>query len=279
MLMHRQKYLDHILEYYKSFTNSQLVDITKKLKINICDLTLDLPIEMRIMILSKLHTIRQMKQMCSTSRHWRECLDSKYDAFWHVLLTKMHPNLTTSMMKNIKYKDKTIRPYYLYFFCNIVLKKKSYHANALALLSIIDKPTKLTVVNQHYYDKDKDWVKFFNCACNIDEKERKKYARRDQPIGFARPVQISNKMARFLGQRKKGQGKTKIYYSSRVDVTRALTLYIKGHNLQNPANRREIIPDNKFGRLLDPAWNNDPRGLTFMSLQRHVKHHFIKPGN
>ena len=85
-------------------------------------------------------------------------------------------------------------------------------------------------------------------------------------------------MARFLGQRKKGKGKTEIYHSSRVDVTKALSAYIKNHNLQNPANRREIIPDNKFGRLLDPAWNNDPRGLTFMTLQIHVKHHFIKNG-
>lgn len=88
--------------------------------------------------------------------------------------------------------------------------------------------------------------------------------------GFLKPVPISNEMSEFTGW-------TPNQLHSRVEVTKALCDYIKGNNLQNPEDKRKIIPDAKLRKLLsfDPATSVKP--LTYFHMQSLIKNHFIKP--
>lgn len=88
--------------------------------------------------------------------------------------------------------------------------------------------------------------------------------------GFLKPVKISKEMAAFTGW-------DKDTLKSRVDVTKFLCDYIKTHNLQNPADKRQIIADGKLQKLLkyDPKKETEP--LTYFRLQSQLKSHFIKP--
>lgn len=86
------------------------------------------------------------------------------------------------------------------------------------------------------------------------------------PSGFAKPADISDELANFLGVAKG----TKL---ARTDVTKRLTTYIKEHDLQNPENKREIFPDAKLSKIIKiPEKYNDQ--LTYFNFQACFKHHF-----
>ena len=88
-----------------------------------------------------------------------------------------------------------------------------------------------------------------------------------EPSGFAKPTEISEALAKFLGE-KKG------ILLARTEVTKKITAYIKAHDLQNPVNKREIIPDAPLKKLL--SLNDESEALTFFNLQRYMKPHFLK---
>jgi chromatin remodeling complex protein RSC6 len=83
--------------------------------------------------------------------------------------------------------------------------------------------------------------------------------------GFLKQVAISKEMAKFIGC---GADDLK----SRVDVTKAICAYIKDHSLQNPKDKREIIPDSKLKKLLRIDKGDDP--LTYYRVQSKLKPHF-----
>jgi chromatin remodeling complex protein RSC6 len=83
--------------------------------------------------------------------------------------------------------------------------------------------------------------------------------------GFLKQVAISNEMAKFIGC---GADDLK----SRVDVTKAICAYIKDHSLQNPKDKREILPDSKLKKLLRIDKGDDP--LTYYRVQSKLKPHF-----
>ena len=86
------------------------------------------------------------------------------------------------------------------------------------------------------------------------------------PSGFAKPANISDELATFLGVEKGTM-------LARTDVTKRLTTYIKEHDLQNPENKREIFPDEKLGKIIRiPEKYNDQ--LTYFNFQACFKHHF-----
>lgn len=82
--------------------------------------------------------------------------------------------------------------------------------------------------------------------------------------GFMKPVKISSDMQKFTGLKED-------QLVSRVDVTKSICNYVKEHNLQNQANRREFNPDQKLAKLLG---TNSP--VTYYALQQHIQPHFIK---
>lgn len=86
-----------------------------------------------------------------------------------------------------------------------------------------------------------------------------------KPCGFARPTSVSDEMCVFLNI----QSGTEV---SRTTVTRALIQYIKEKNLQNPLNKKQIIPDETLYLLFGEDARNQT--LTYFTMQKYVNHHF-----
>ena len=99
------------------------------------------------------------------------------------------------------------------------------------------------------------------------EKKKKKGGNRE-PRSFAKPTLISRELSTFLG-------KAPATHMARTEVTKALTEYIKAHNLQDEKDRRTILPDQKLGKLL----NSNEEKLTYFNLQRFLKPHFSTLAN
>jgi upstream activation factor subunit UAF30 len=86
------------------------------------------------------------------------------------------------------------------------------------------------------------------------------------PSGFAKPTALSVEMCDFLGM----PHGTEL---ARTDVTRRLTKYIKDHELQDVADKRNIRPDAKLDAILTIP---EGKQLTFFNLQSFIKHNFVK---
>ena len=112
----RQQRLDHITEYYKSFSNNELDKLCENFKISKKDHTHILPTNIKLLVLSKLHNIKQMKDFCSVNKEWAKCFKS--NMFWGTLLLKKYPKLSMEIINNMTFQSKKIQPYYLYFFCS-----------------------------------------------------------------------------------------------------------------------------------------------------------------
>jgi chromatin remodeling complex protein RSC6 len=87
------------------------------------------------------------------------------------------------------------------------------------------------------------------------------------PSGFAKPSSISEDLSTFLGKESGVQ-------MARTEVTKHITQYIKDHGLQNPTNKRHILPDTKLKALLNVQEGDQ---VTYFNLQKFMKHHFPKP--
>ena len=94
---------------------------------------------------------------------------------------------------------------------------------------------------------------------NLDKPKR-------APSGFAKPSDISTELCDFLQMPSGSQ-------LARTEVTKHITRYIREHNLQNPENKRHILPDAKLGSLLNVS---DSDEVTYFNLQKYMKHHFPK---
>lgn len=84
--------------------------------------------------------------------------------------------------------------------------------------------------------------------------------------GFNRKMAVSNQLCDFLKVRRG----TKI---SRSDAIKGITSYVRENNLQNPVDRREIIPDEQLTNLLSLTFEK----LDFYNLHKYVKRHFVSP--
>lgn len=87
--------------------------------------------------------------------------------------------------------------------------------------------------------------------------------------GFLKPVHISKELAKFGGWKPEEQ-------ISRVSVTKNICKYIKDHDLQNPTDRRQIVPDSKLSKLLNYDASKEDKPLTYYGIQTHLKNHFVK---
>lgn len=116
--------------------------------------------------------------------------------------------------------------------------------------------------------------------------------------GFAEPVIVSDELYTFLVKTKATMKDPNFTPSSqeeydnwpripvktgvpvaRTDVTSHLSKYIKEHNLQNPSERREIVPDAALKKLFSESVEtskSDPskKVYTYLKLQTYVNHHF-----
>jgi len=103
-----------------------------------------------------------------------------------------------------------------------------------------------------------------------------KQKRRRKPVdgskastsGFLKPVSISKEMSKFAGWEEND-------LKSRVDVTKSICEYIREKNLQNPKDKRQIVPDAKLRKLLNFS-TKDKKVLTYYELQKCIQPHFPK---
>tara|TARA_Y100000389_G_scaffold45982_2_gene40862 strand:- start:126 stop:770 length:645 start_codon:yes stop_codon:yes gene_type:complete len=86
--------------------------------------------------------------------------------------------------------------------------------------------------------------------------------------GFMKPVGVSKEVSKFAGW-KDGD------LHSRVEVTKFICNYVKSNDLQNPKDRRQILPDKKLRTLLKLS-EREKEPLTYYSLQKHIQPHFVK---
>jgi chromatin remodeling complex protein RSC6 len=92
------------------------------------------------------------------------------------------------------------------------------------------------------------------------------------PSGFVKPTKISDELAAFLG-------KEPGTLMARTDVTKQITAYIRSNSLQDKANGRLILADEKLKKLLnyDEKTITDPaQHLSYFNLQRYLSGHFEK---
>ena len=84
-----------------------------------------------------------------------------------------------------------------------------------------------------------------------------------KPSIFEVPTGLSNELCSFLGLSNGSK-------ESRSNVTKAITTYVKEHNLKNKHN---ITPDAKLKSLLGVK---DGEVLTYFNLQRYLNRHYLK---
>lgn len=96
--------------------------------------------------------------------------------------------------------------------------------------------------------------------------ERKRANARTTPSGFAKPTKLSDELCAFLGIPAGSE-------LSRTEVTRKINAYVKEHNLNDPANKRIILPDAKLKKLLKVK---DTDSVSFFNLQKYLSPCFIK---
>lgn len=111
----------------------------------------------------------------------------------------------------------------------------------------------------------RDWAKVNKELKKRNKKRNKQNGGPKQLSGFAKPTPISPELAKFLSVNTSE-------LLARTDVTKRINVYIKEHDLQNPSNRRIILPDLKLGKLL----KNGDEEVTYFNLQRYMKIHFPK---
>lgn len=92
--------------------------------------------------------------------------------------------------------------------------------------------------------------------------------RRVTPSGFTKPVKLSDSLCDFMGV---AHGTT----LPRTNVTKYINEYIKTNNLQDPSDKRHILPDDKLKTILDLSGREDSH-ITYFNMQTFIKHHFSK---
>lgn len=99
-------------------------------------------------------------------------------------------------------------------------------------------------------------------------KKRKKKTKY-KPSGFLKPTCISDELAQFLG-------KESGTMMPRTEVTKQISKYVKKHKLQDPTNKRNIIPNEPLKKLLKLKDTENAVQLSWFNIQSYLKPHYLK---
>lgn len=86
--------------------------------------------------------------------------------------------------------------------------------------------------------------------------------------GFMKPVLISEDLASFINV-------SNDQPITRVLITKKICQHIKEKNLQNPEDRREILPDQALKKLFNIT-EHDTEPLTYYGIQKRIQKHIFK---
>lgn len=111
----------------------------------------------------------------------------------------------------------------------------------------------------------KDITKLKTQALKI-AKGKKKAAPSNPNSGFKKKVAVSDSFSKFAGWEKDE-------LHSRIDATKFICDYIKENNLQNPKDKRRIIPDKKLRDIL--SCGKDVTDFRYCDIQTFMKGHYL----
>lgn len=151
--------------------------------------------------------------------------------------------------------------------------------NILKELDATVKQFKMQITRVRALKKDVQYIEKSLKKLQSKKTKKKKPATDENGVvkknGFARPTDISNQLADFLGIEHGVQ-------VARTEVTKKINSYVKENNLQDPEKRRCIRLDSEAGEklksLLTDVVDNEgnPCDLNFINIQKYIKHHFPK---
>lgn len=87
-----------------------------------------------------------------------------------------------------------------------------------------------------------------------------------KPSGFATPTKISDELCKFMSEPDGAE-------VARTEVTRYIIKYIKDNELQNPENRRIIMPNDELKELLGSTETDE---VNYFNIQKFMNKHFHK---
>ena len=114
-------------------------------------------------------------------------------------------------------------------------------------------------------------IKSLQTQCVRVMKQKNVTVRQNNNSGFQKPVKLSSELAKFTGW-------SENELRSRVDVTKYICDYIATNKLQNPQDKRQILPDSKLQKLLGINPEKSDKPLYYYGIQTYLKNqnHFPK---
>ena len=125
----------------------------------------------------------------------------------------------------------------------------------------------ITSLQQQLRVLEKQVTKEVKHAKKIAAKHKNRGNRK--PSGFARPTKISSELCGFMGKEHGAE-------VARTEVTQFVIKYISEKGLQNPENRKIIVPDESLTKLLGV---NEEDEVTYFNLQKFMNKHFHSKTN
>ena len=127
--------------------------------------------------------------------------------------------------------------------------------------------SQITALQQQLRVLEKTVSKEVKTAKKIAEKHKHRGNRK--PSGFARPTKISTELCGFMGKDSGAE-------VARTEGTQVIIKYISEKGLQNPENRKIIIPDDSLTKLLGVTQEDE---VTYFNLQKFMNKHFHSKTN
>lgn len=110
-------------------------------------------------------------------------------------------------------------------------------------------------------------LKVLKVDCLRISKHRRTNRPKNTSSGFMKPVKVSGDLAKFANW-------DPTQLRSRIDATTYICQYIKQNNLQDPNDRRRVVPDDKLSKLLDYDPKKEVKPLTYCYIQNKIQKHF-----
>ena len=124
--------------------------------------------------------------------------------------------------------------------------------------------SKITEVQNKVRDLERNVTK------DMKQKDKKinknKFKGNKNPSGFAKPSKISEPLCKFMELPNGSE-------VARTEVTQYLINYIEKENLQNPDNKKIIVPNKELQSLLG---SNPDDEISYFNIQKYMNKHFHK---